>query len=503
LKDQVTALQSTVETMNKAFLAFSERILASNVLQNSPDLAKELRDTTEGFLAMAKTAGNNSSADSDEFEPDKMDVLSAETAPQVLPRPTTNSSNEARMVDIGMGYVQIVDEAPVHGQLTPPEDYVDTSFPNAIAVPPANQRFQPFGNSDFTLFPATVDSTQPILTSSYAVSSVTPPSNQYNLESDESSLMKLMSIPAPYTFSVNETTFARRLQRAGYERAFHILSKAESRPETYQRVFRLSLPFNTRETLIRKVRYSLTSTNPGTPSVLCTPFLHLGGAGTHYTTSRTSNSYIVTLGPHVKHEMRHDLDTGKVLDIDLREYEGEWFDSNDVEGFLLELGVAINPRISFAEATVEESGPLMQLLRNNGVISDSPRQSLSWSSASPVSPSNVSALNVGSVDPETLLLQEMGIGGDMNSIAADATAAAWLLGSGDKTPPGFLSSGWTGYEFPSPWDPADALGDSIRAMSHSPELVNVKRKVTLDVGGLIDCKSCYDSLYEGNNAKYD
>jgi len=65
-------------------------------------------------------------------------------------------------------------------------------------------------------------------------------------------------------------------------------------------------------------------------------------------------------------------------------------------------------------------------------------------------------------------------------------AAGWLMGSGDKTPE-FSSSGWQGYQNPSSWESSDSLTETMRSLTHSPEIVlETTRKITLDVGGLID-----------------
>jgi hypothetical protein len=498
--------------MNKAFLSFNDRILSSNLLQNNSDLARELRNTTENFLTLTRSAADGSSAESADSDGENQNILSAQIA-QEPPQPQIGNGQleGSRMVDIGMGYVQILDDPVPHGQLTPPTDYADMSYSDGAIISQGPHLFQPLGvtSSDFTLFPSTTaDPTASIVADTYNVQILNPTTDEQQRYSDDQSvsLFKSRTISAPYTFSVNEITFARRLQRAGFERAFHLLVKAEARPEAYRRVFRLSLPYHTRENLLKKVRHILTNSTLETLDVLHTPFIELGGAGTHYSTNRRTNSYAIKFGPNQKARLKHvetGLDPGIEFDIDMNEYEGEWFDSSDVEGYLLELGMNINPRASFAEAHVSNKSPLMELLRQNGLVNDSEEQNNNSNWTPPTSTSTtadqgitntLSSKAMDDLEIEGRFFQEIGVsgasgGGDIGWSNNDLmNAAGWLMGSGDKTPE-FSSSGWTGYQHPSSWEASDSLSETMRSLSHTPEaLAESVRKITLDVSGLIDCK---------------
>src|ERR1700753_2627099 len=139
--------------MNKAFLGFNDRILSSNLLQSNADLTRELRNTTEHFLTLTRTVGNGSSGDSAESDTEHPNILSAETAPEPPQQLPNHQSEEPRTIDIGMGYVQILDESLAHGQLTPPTEASDFNFPAVQIIPQAPHLFQPLGvsNPDFTL----------------------------------------------------------------------------------------------------------------------------------------------------------------------------------------------------------------------------------------------------------------------------------------------------------------------------------------------------------------
>jgi hypothetical protein len=202
--------------------------------------------------------------------------------------------------------------------------------------------------------------------------------------------------------------------------------------------------------------------------------------------------------------MNTGLDGGIEFDVDPKEYEGEWFDSNDVEGFLVDLGIFINPRASFAEAQVAEDSPLMRLLRKNGVVPESETNSSAlWNNGvtataplltSETSEANASSsANTATVD-QTRLFQELGMAdtttfGTQDELMWSAdlnNATGWLMGSGDRTPE-FTSSGWAKIGNPSPWEPSDAVIETFRSHSHTPELETM-RKVTVDVTSLVNCK---------------
>jgi hypothetical protein len=98
-----------------------------------------------------------------------------------------------------------------------------------------------------------------------------------------------------------------------------------------------------------------------------TPFIHLGGAGTHYprrdasgNIKRLRNGWTVRqTGPLEKNMTRlQSLDDGTFQDlsgVDLSGFEGEWFDAYDVEGYLEEqYACKLDPKSSFAECLVAE-----------------------------------------------------------------------------------------------------------------------------------------------------
>jgi hypothetical protein len=516
--------------MNKTFLQFNDNAVASGILHMSPELARELKKATEQFILLARASSNSSGDEHSDSEIEEVPrQLPTRSQPSTSRRPAqtlgdqqnqfhpgSSSSPEPvteRGVDIGMGYVHILDnEASLS---PPPTETLANHFVDNMQLDstPAIERYDS-AMDNFSLFPYSSATTSADI---MAIS--TPngfPSQQYNVQIPSPqpavfpSPTKTMTLPSPYTYSFQETTFARRLQRAALERGFHLLSNAELRPAAFIRVFKLSLLYHSREKLLTKFRKALTNSSDEPLETLQTPFIHLGGAGLHYNTGRVRNGYIVKPGP-MHHQARlESADAPGVsvdIDLDLVEYEGQWFDSNDVEGYLEERGLKIDPQSTFAEGQIQAD--VTEILPETPETVFSPARSPSMvnnttstsSNASPRTPVlSETALELGT----QRLFPELGGWETGSNSAWDNAATGWLMGSGDKTPD-FLNSGWLGVEAPSAWDFTDSVGTSLDNFS-ATNLANpmntlepvkaVKKNVTVDVSKLVDGEYSYKAFSE-------
>lgn len=170
-----------------------------------------------------------------------------------------------------------------------------------------------------------------------------------------------------FTYSHDETTFARRLNRAALEAGFHLLSSANIRPSRLNFVFKLSLPYLTLEQLRARFRMMLSRSINEDLDFWETPFIHLGGAGTHYPRKdadgnilpKKNNWTVRQIGPVEKRMVRvENVADGRceyLSDIDLTGFEGEWFDAYDVQGYLEEQwNCRLDPKSSFAECLVDD-----------------------------------------------------------------------------------------------------------------------------------------------------
>jgi hypothetical protein len=491
LQRQVHALQETIAQMNKSFHDFSHKLLHSTQLANSPQLARRLRTAAQHIALLSRssqssgTPGSSDSHSMPECRDSDSGSLSPEYSsphdedPQSVPRQPTLYPRP-RQVQIGLGYVQLLDESSS-----------------------ANEAYSPAA----PVHPATTDgeATTIVDDDSYMAQIDPPPSKSTSpgyaeiAASSSSSVLDTISPRTPYTYSTQEVTFARRLHRAALESAFHLLATAYQRPAAYSRVFRLSPLYHNRESLMARFRHMLTRQVDEPLEFLHAPLIHLGGAGNHYATGRIPNASVAKSGPAAqKVILQHSgigSDDGISLDLDPDEYEGEWFDSHDVEGYLLDLGIPINPRSTFAEVRVPNTGPLMKLLKQSGDVSiplaplPSPSPPPSWPLSQSTSlSSNMNLDMIG--DNTTHLFPELGLG-DASSFSWSTdmnNASNWFMGAGDRTP-NFLASGSTALQLPSSWDMSDslaaALGGASQKSQAEPEF---SRMITLDVANFIDGK---------------
>lgn len=165
--------------------------------------------------------------------------------------------------------------------------------------------------------------------------------------------------PPSRTYSFQESTFARRLHRATLEAGYQLVLDPSMPPERLYRAFRLSLLTVDRAklTLILK---NLLDRGPDDSLDSGIPMVHVGGAGTHYSRKdkfgvlqpKKQTETLGTIGPQALTVLQHaNLMTD--LTVEITGFEGEWFDPHDVEGYLAEKGIFIDPGSSFAEADAD------------------------------------------------------------------------------------------------------------------------------------------------------
>ena len=157
-------------------------------------------------------------------------------------------------------------------------------------------------------------------------------------------------------------------------------------------VFRLSLPYCSLEELRERFKIILARSTEEELDCFDTPFIHLGGAGTHYPRKDTRGNIIAkpnswnirSIGPLraklARAENLADPSQSHDLDIDLTGFEGEWFDPNDIEGYLAEeKSCHIDPKASFAECLIDVEDGQEPETPEFGFLSFSKKMSLDFS----------------------------------------------------------------------------------------------------------------------------
>jgi hypothetical protein len=215
-----------------------------------------------------------------------------------------------------------------------------------------NQQEHPFTSSDLHIYNANIST--PEMTPLLPRLS-TPP------------LQLTQKHPSPmFTYNHDESTFARRLIRSTLERGFQLLNHAHVRPSRLNYVFRLCLPYLTLDQLRTRFKRMLSLHANEDFDLWETPFIHLGGAGTHYPRKdingnimpRRNTWTIKPMGPLEKRVVRmENVTDGRwefINNMDLSAFDGEWFDAYDVQGYLEEKwGCRIHSKSSFAECAMD------------------------------------------------------------------------------------------------------------------------------------------------------
>ena len=454
LKTQVAELQETIAEMNKAFLRFNDAVMNVGV---SSEVAKELKSVTQQFVLYAKAQGNsddepeNGLVDNDEI----IHNLATEPAPSNRPskhRSRSRASSEEFTEDIGLGYRSVYDisSIPIDENMALAENPSARSSDNELSRiedvaddQKALNNFQrspthsgssvvvSFRGENQRKYPEIDYISDPVQSFSEKMPDQVMPVAAINDLDKSTSLTN-----KPFIYSFQETTFARRLQRASVECGYHLIAQAHLRPRVFKRVFKLSLLYGSREQIAARFKAILTKSTSESLEFWQTPMIRLGGAGTHYprliedgTPYVPPNSYDVHhVAPNTNLIQLRSVDDGSVycdMLIDISGYEGEWFDPTDVEGYLASKGILIDPQLSFADCQILES--------DLPELSQSPQESEATSSLSnPTTPplqDNMQrySLDAGSSDLSASFFNELN-NDNMTSVSP---------GPQDLFPPGF------------------------------------------------------------------
>ncbi|KAF2853603.1 hypothetical protein T440DRAFT_312119 [Plenodomus tracheiphilus IPT5] len=397
LKNQSSQLHSIIEQMNKTFGRLNESALKSGLLQLNPELARKFKHVTETFCGLVKTASEGQ-YDGDEEQADAVDnaaegheerprrtatetvsqpvgwgysVPVASSQPNSLQQP--HSSNFFAHVSNTFGQDVTTSSLVRHRQSTIGDilDQRNVSLPQQQSIISSSHSQQlPFGLLD--LLSQQQASFQPSSSSPHLYSITVPTANGsppiMRSATPPSQLSPSSSTPSGIrTYSFEETSFGRRLTRRSLEVGFQLLSTVNARPAALNRVFRLSLPFLTPDQIRTRFKLMLARGPDEDLDWWETPFIQVGGAGTHYPKRDDAgriilhkNAWRIRLpGPLAEKvaQLEHVVD-GRIesLDgVDLSGFEGEWFDAHDVQGYLEDkYACKLNPGSSFAECLVDD-----------------------------------------------------------------------------------------------------------------------------------------------------
>ncbi|KAK2736273.1 hypothetical protein FQN57_000803 [Myotisia sp. PD_48] len=345
LSGRVALLELTIEKITGAFLAFNDELVNSGVLSSHPLIAHQLSTVTRQILVLTKSSEDPENAtqpdgsQDDEMDHSPLPVAQQEIQPYRIeahdvPVAPTQSPAYGEGFDFGIGLL------PVNKNQSPMTMPTNSS----TSCPPAD-------DLDFLLFDRPVQpgiGTQADHVSSYSAPSV-PTSSPRLLGGQD----------VRFTYSFQETNFARRLQRRCIENAYAFLSHPGTSPEYLNRKFRFTFGFTSRSRLAGAFQHLAKRDVGESLEFWEKPFFSIGRAGMHYPREDESGNIIFppnmhpperAFGPLPFHMAeKPDRFHSKTVDevIDSIGYGGDWFDCNDVEGYLSARGIHLDSRSTF------------------------------------------------------------------------------------------------------------------------------------------------------------
>ena len=342
LEKQVQGLKGTNEEMSNIFISLYDFAVSKGLLDREPEFGRQLQSTTERFLALAKASEDNDETHGEDGENHDDE---AEGSRKTKGRRTPPKKRQEALPPVSEptsawgGYTLSKDDSPI--EEIDMGYQPDQQYRQIITRPTEDNASFPFDLMDLQQYRVEL-----------------PPMEDYSQNFFQS------QPPLPRTHAYNEFSFARRIHRASIERAVKLITSPNPSPERFQQVFGFCLLYESKEAIEARLRPLLSSSSKDTLQEWRAPFVHVGGAGTYYPLHDSDvNGDLMpkfrtgySMGPFSSPVSQAQ----EVLDFDMKcnlpGFEGEFFDANDVEGYLRGRGLDIPPAADFVTAELDLLG---------------------------------------------------------------------------------------------------------------------------------------------------
>ncbi|OKL58522.1 hypothetical protein UA08_06247 [Talaromyces atroroseus] len=377
LSERLAEMDVAIQEMSKSFGSFRDELIGSGLLLQHHKMQQSLQrlvEKSDALVSLSSGSASNSSKSSSATDADAegLETASASSLPDVIGAAASGDG----LLPTAMG-----DSSDEYNAL-----YASTTTANNNVA---------FEGEPLLYHNAGME----MISSSSSLPSLSP-QNQNHIQP---SLPH--HLPLPSSYSYQESSFVRRLRRRYAEHGFRMLSDTRMDPRDVSRMFRFSLGFRNCETMLARYCAILSRSNvddatSGTASynngniaqIAIPPNYHVGNAGTHFPHNRGhSNSSVSTstaemypvskfIGPWSFHfaDLPHNKTSVEELLIS-NGMGGEWFDPNDVDGYLKEMGILIDAHSTFVAVPSVDT---------NAHLSDSSSSNSPASSFLPQSSSN-------------------------------------------------------------------------------------------------------------------
>ncbi|KAF7560296.1 hypothetical protein G7046_g3841 [Stylonectria norvegica] len=498
LEQKVKDLEDANEDMGKEFMNFYDFFLSQGMLEGAPEVARRLNDTTRKFLSLTRKSNEDSSRDSRDAPPSqhvKSDLVPSHRDSKQSSSTSTASPDQGPMSSppaLGGPRIGASPESMTsYSSSLPQSGFPASNFPfEVITLPtPENASFPIYGSP--SQFP-------------YLDHSFTP--------------SPMSSLPPPASYSFQERSFGRRLQRSTLEAGLRLVSMPNPPPHRYAAVFGFCLLFEGREAIIQRLTRTLDKTRQETMNVWKYPFTNLGGAGLFFPEQQPSQSmpglasgsgnyaagnrglpepYKPTqmtgysMGPFSPEvEAARDDRLDQRMRMMHSGFQGDFYDADEVDIYLRQRGLVIPENADYVEADIDidsfrNTSELASMGQNTGGQSYLGANPIPISSAEnpglPLNGMDIGGNNMGNAWPKVPQLPTTVVGPSpiMNAHFSTPQMASHhehLLQSNSTAPDASQFEGWMASFAPAP------------AFSQRPwnvESAWMKPKVTIDVVRLV------------------
>jgi hypothetical protein len=346
LEKQVQDLRGTNEEMSNIFINLYDFAVSKGLLQREPEFGQQLQSTTERFLALAKSTVNDEEIHDEHSKDGKSEPETGRKTKKA--RTTPEKAQEPKRPLVAQpwgGYYPAKSESPVEEiqpQYLEQETYGQRNFQRDLEIitrPTEDNASFPFDLMDLQTYRVDIPPVENFMQDFYSEA----------------------QLPLPDTHNYAELSFARRIQRGAIERAIRLITAKNPPQKRFQEVFGFCFMYETREAVEARLKRLLSSTANDSLQEWKAPFVHVGGAGTFYPMHDNDvNEEMMpkfrtgfSMGPFSPSvaPLQEKIQGG--MRLDLPGYEGEWFDPNDVEGYLRGRGLEIPPAADYITAEID------------------------------------------------------------------------------------------------------------------------------------------------------
>ncbi|RGP75058.1 bzip family transcription factor [Fusarium sporotrichioides] len=364
LEDKVKDLEDANENMSKEFMNFFDFVLSQGMLQGAPEVARRLNDTTRKFLSLTRKSAEDSSRDESGDNLAPAPIQGEDTTQPPERRISAHSSNTSSSPsdDLSASNPSVPHTIPHDKHQATPQR--GDGQMRQQATPPLNLPYE------IITMPTTDNASFPVYDTQTPI----------NLEQNPFLQSPFPAVPSPPSYSSQERSFGRRLQRAALEAGLRLASMANPPPHRYAQVFGFCLLFEPRESIVDRISTTLSRISQESLFVWRYPFTNLGGTGTFFPDNEGASGYSSTgsnstrlhlgnqgliqsmkppemtgfsMGPFAPNVETTRDRVDERMRMMFKGFDGDFFDADEAEAYLRQKGVVIPANVDFVDAEID------------------------------------------------------------------------------------------------------------------------------------------------------